>query len=54
MGWLSSKGKGQIWGKLLRSCAEVRGQIELLFEAVSGVDQSIHVLDGVHVPQGKG
>jgi len=41
-------------GPLLRSCVEVRAAIELLFEVVSGVTPGIHVLDGVHVPQGEG
>jgi len=40
-------------GPLLRSCAEVRAAIELSFGVVSGVTQGIHVLDGVHVPQGE-
>jgi len=41
-------------GMLLRSCAEVRESVKLSFGAVSGVTSGIHVLDGVHVPQGKG
>ena len=40
-------------GVLLHSCAEVRAAIELSFGVVSGVGPGIHVLDGVHVPQGK-
>jgi len=38
---------------LLRSCVEVRTAIELSFGVVSGVGPGIHVLDGVHVPQGE-
>jgi len=41
-------------GTLWRSCAKVRQPIELSFVVVSGVDSSIGVLDGVHVPQGEG
>jgi len=41
-------------GPLLRSCVEVREPIELSFGLVGGVTQGIHVLDGVHVPEGKG
>jgi len=33
-------------GTLLRSCVEVRELIELSFGIVSGVEPSIHVLDG--------
>jgi len=39
---------------LLRSCAEVHAAIELSFGVVSGDTPGIHVLDGVHLPQGKG
>jgi len=38
----------------LHNCAEVRAAIELSFGVESGVTPVIHVLDGVHVPQGKG
>jgi len=41
-------------GNLLRSCAEVRTLIELSFGVVSGVTPGIHVLDGIHMPQGEG
>jgi len=41
-------------GPLLRSCAYVRELIELLFGVVSGVTPDIHVLYGVHLPQGEG
>jgi len=41
-------------GTLLHSCAEVRAAIELSFGFVSGVTPGIHVLYGVHVPQGEG
>jgi len=39
---------------LLHSCVEVREPIELMFGVLSGVGPGINVLDGVHVPQGKG
>ena len=39
-------------GTLLHRCVEVRTAIELSFGVVSGVGQSIHVLDGS--PHGKG
>jgi len=38
---------------LLRSCAEVRESIAVSLGVVSGVGTGIHVLDGVHVPQGE-
>ena len=38
----------------VHSCAEVRAAIELSFGVKSGVTPVIHVLDGVHVPQGEG
>ena len=41
-------------GALLHSCVEVCIQMELSFGVVSGVGPGIHVLDGVHVPQGTG
>ena len=37
----------------MRSCAELRAAIELSFEVVSVVTPGIHVLDGVHIPQGE-
>jgi len=39
---------------LLCSCVKVCEAIELPFEVVSGVDQEVGVLDGVHIPQGEG
>jgi len=39
------------WGNLWHIYAKV---IELLFGVVSGVDSSIGVFDGVHIPQSKG
>jgi len=41
-------------GPLLRSCVVVCELIELSFGVVSGVGTGIDVLDGVHVPEGKG
>ena len=41
-------------GHLLRSCVEVHEPMELSFGMVSGVGPGIHVLDGVHMPQGEG
>jgi len=41
-------------GAFLRSCVEVRTAIKLAFGVVSGMGPGIDVLDGVHVPQGKG
>jgi len=40
-------------GILLHSCVEVHEPIELSFGMVSGVNGEMHVLDGVHVYQGK-
>jgi len=40
-------------GTLLRRCVEMRRAIELSCGVVSGVGSGIHVLDGVHVPQGE-
>ena len=39
---------------LLRSYAQVRELIEMLFGVVNGVSLGIHVLDGVQVPQEEG
>jgi len=41
-------------GTLLHSCVEVHEPIKQLFGVVSGIGRGIGVLDGVHVPQGKG
>jgi len=35
-------------------CAKVRVPIELPFGVISGVSPGIGVMDGVHIPQGKG
>jgi len=42
------------FGNLWRICAKVREPIELPFGVVNRVGPSIGVLDGVHIPQGKG
>ena len=39
-------------GPLLHSCVEVRTTIELSFGVMNGI--GINVLDGVHMPEGKG
>jgi len=41
-------------GTFWHSCAKVREPIELSLWVASGVGPDISVLDGVHVPQGKG
>jgi len=41
-------------GTLLHSCVKVRKPIEVLFVVLSGVGPGIGVLDGIHIPKGRG
>jgi len=54
--------EGQFWSEFGTShcnqlglcCVFVREPTELSFGVVSGINSGIHVLDGVHMPQGEG
>ena len=52
---IASRVKGKFGcGCGMCSCVKVCEMIKLPFEAVSGVDQEVGILDGVHIPQGEG
>jgi len=38
----------------VHSCTKVRELIKLSFRVVSGISRGMGILDGVHVPKGKG